>query len=97
MIHTMWVDEANDLHEKLQPRTDTLYAEVTPKSRLLPARRPWLFRVGDIVRLSDGELVQILDGFLHVRRAIGGHLPTYAPKDSTVLIIGSACGEGSSL
>jgi hypothetical protein len=81
---------------ELQQRTDRLYAEMTPKSRLLPAERPWLYRISDLVRLSDGETVQILDGFLHIRRAVGGRLPTYAPAGSKVIII-RAVSEGSSL
>lgn len=84
------------LQDEMQPHTDRLYAEMTPRSRLLPAERPWLFRVGDLVRLSDGETVQILDGFLHIRRALGARLPTYAPAGSTVIII-RAASEGSSL
>ena len=77
-------------------KTDLLYAPMTERSRLLPACRPWLYRLGDLVRMENGEVVQILDGFLHTRRALGAHLPTYAPAGSTV-IINRAASEGSSL
>jgi hypothetical protein len=76
--------------------TDLLYAPMSELSHLLPARSPWLYRMGDIVRLESGEMVQILDGFLHVRRAVGSREPSFVRRNSTVLIIRSV-SEGSSL
>ena len=84
------------MNDYLQPRVDRLYASMTPRSGLLPAERPWLFRVGDIVRLESGEFVQVVDGFLHVHRGVGSIAPSHAPQGSQVLII-CASGTGDRL
>jgi hypothetical protein len=76
------------------PRTDTLYAAFTLDSHLLPASRPWLYRVGDVVRVGR-ENVLVLDGFLHVRRALGAY-QNAVPAGTTVLII-AAVSEGERL
>jgi hypothetical protein len=74
--------------------TDTLYADFTVRSHLLPAKRPWRYRPGDLVRVG-GEVVQITDGFLHVVRALGRSPQGSAPAGTTVLIIRSV-GTGAS-
>jgi hypothetical protein len=87
--------EADGEDALLTDNTDRLYGDFRYDSHLLPAARPWLYRIGDLVRVGN-EVVQILDGFLHVRREVGSMQRSHAPAGSSVLII-RACSEGSSL